>query len=209
MTYNALIRLASQWPLVLGSRSPRRVALLQELGIAFQQFIPAVEERQEAGEPPYAFARRMAETKALETAAQMNAGHIALGCDTIVVINDEILQKPRDEDEAFSMLSRLAGRKHVVCTALALSEGTKLLASGWELTEVFFNSVTAPQIREYIRSGEPADKAGAYGIQGMGSFLVDRINGHLDNVVGLPRTLLNNLSEKVIASLNKPPPVPS
>jgi septum formation protein len=90
---------------------------------------------------------------------------------------------------------------HVVCTALALADQGKILAADHELTEVYFNPVTAQQIYDYIATGEPMDKAGAYGIQGMGAFLVDRIDGHLDNVIGLPRTLLNSLAEEVTAKL--------
>jgi len=202
MRYNYIRQLADQWKLVLGSKSPRRVALLKEIGVSFEQIIPPLEESRQAGEPAYLFAKRLAEDKALWVVRQINAGHVVIGCDTIVVLGDRVLQKPDDETEAFEILSILSGRMHVVCTALALVKDEKLLASGYELTEVFFNPAKAEQIRDYIATGEPRDKAGAYGIQGMGAFLVDRINGNVDNVIGLPRTLLNKLAEEVIAKSN-------
>jgi septum formation protein len=200
--YSHIRQLAQRRKLVLASRSPRRVALLRELGISFKQIIPSFEERQKQGEPAFQFARRLAKDKALSVAGQINASHLVVGCDTIVVLNDNILQKPRDENDAFGILTALADRMHIVCTALALADQGKLLAADHELTEVYFNPVTAQQIRDYIATGEPMDKAGAYGIQGMGAFLVDRIRGNLDNVIGLPRTLLNSLAEEAIAKLN-------
>ncbi len=201
MKYSHIRQLAHRRKLVLGSRSPRRVALLKDLGIAFKQIIPSLEEQRREGEPAFQFARRLAKDKALSVAAKTNAGHLVIGCDTIVVLDDNILQKPRDESEAFEILTTLAGRTHVVCTALALAERGRLVAADYELTNVCFNPVTAQQISGYIATGEPMDKAGAYGIQGMGAFLVDRIDGNLDNVIGLPRTLLDSLAEEVIAKL--------
>jgi len=202
MKYSHIRQLAQRWKLVLGSGSPRRVALLKELGITFKQIIPSLEERQKQGESAFQFARRLAKDKALWVAKQTDGDQLVIGCDTIVVLDEKILQKPCDKSDAFRILSELAGRMHVVCTALALVENEKLIASDCEFTKVYFNPITAQQIRDYIATGEPMDKAGAYGIQGMGAFLVDRISGNLDNVIGLPRTLLNSLAEEVIAKLN-------
>lgn len=202
MKYSHIRRLAQRRNLVLGSRSPRRVALLKELGVPFKQIIPSLEERQDRGEPAFQFARRLARDKALSVAGQTEADHLVIGCDTIVVLNDSILQKPRSKREAFEILTTLAGRMHIVCSALALAEQERLIAADYELTEVYFNRVTERQIRDYIATGESMDKAGAYGIQGMGAFLVDRIDGNLDNVIGLPRTLLNSLAEEAIVKLN-------
>jgi septum formation protein len=198
MKYNSIHRLAQRWKLVLGSGSPRRVALLRELGVPFTQVVPAVDESRHENEPPFSYAQRLAEQKTLQVADRVNDSHIVIGCDTVVVLDDRVLQKPQSEDDAFAILSALSGRTHVVCTALALARSGQLLASGAEKTEVLFNPVTPQQIRDYISTGEPMDKAGAYGIQGMGAFLVDRIKGNLDNVVGLPRTLLDRLAEEVI-----------
>ena len=198
MTYPNLIRLASRSRLVLGSRSPRRVELLRAVGINFVQQIPDIEENPRPGEPPYDYAVRLAEEKALEIAAGCAADDVVLGCDTIVVLGDHILEKPADPNDAQRLLSALSGQQHVVCSALALAGQTGLLKSGYELTTVYFHRVTSQQIHDYIRSGEPMDKAGAYGIQGMGSFLVDRIEGNLDTVVGLPRSLLDRLAGEVL-----------
>jgi septum formation protein len=204
MKYDHIRQLADHWQLVLGSGSPRRVAFLREIGIRFKQIIPDLQESPQENESPFLFAQRLAQDKALWVAGQLNADYIVIGCDTVVVLHNRVLQKPSSEDDAFAILSALAGQKHVVCTALALARQEKLLASGYELTEVVFNPVTAQQIRNYIATGEPMDKAGAYGIQGMGSFLVDSIKGNLDNVIGLPRMLLNKLAKEVMAKVDKP-----
>ncbi|PWB68307.1 septum formation protein Maf [candidate division GN15 bacterium] len=198
MTYPDLARLASRYRLVLGSRSPRRVELLRDAGIAFIQRIPDIEENPRPGEPAYEYAVRLAEEKALEIAAGCEPGDIVLGCDTIVVLGDHILEKPADTADAHRLLSQLSGQQHIVCSALALAGRRGVLKSGHELTKVYFHPVTSQQIHDYIRSGEPMDKAGAYGIQGMGSFLVDRIEGNLDTVVGLPRSLLDRLAGEVL-----------
>lgn len=172
--------------------------MLSAIGINFVQRIPDIEENPCPGEPPYEYAVRLAEEKALEIAVGCEANDIVLGCDTIVVLGDQVLQKPTDRDDAHRLLSELSGKHHVVCSALALAGQTGLLTSGYELTTVYFHDVTPRQISDYILSGEPMDKAGAYGIQGMGSFLVDRIEGNLDTVVGLPRSLLDRLAGDVL-----------
>ncbi len=198
MTYPDLVRIASRYRLVLGSRSPRRVELLQAIGVDFVQRIPDIEESPRPGELPYVYAVRLAEEKALEIAAGCDAIDIVIGCDTIVVLGEHILEKPTDQDDAHRLLTTLSGKQHVVCSALALAGPHGLLKSGYELTTVYFHHVTPQQISDYIQSGEPMDKAGAYGIQGMGSFLVDRIEGNLDTVVGLPRSLLDRLAGEVL-----------
>ena len=109
-----------------------------------------------------------------------------------------MLGKPSDEEEAFRTLSTLASKQHTVCTALAVADRNGILASGYELTDVWFNKVSDRQIRDYIASGEPMDKAGAYGIQGMGAFLVDRLEGNLDTVIGFPRKLLESLAQRIM-----------
>ena len=137
------------------------MALLRDVGVAFRQIVPSLEEPRDPDAPAFLFAQHLAEHKALWVAKQVDAGHLVIGCDTIVVLDDKILQKPDNEEEAFEILSALSGQMHVVCTALALVRHEELLASGYELTEVFFNPVTAEQIRDYIATGEPMDKAGA------------------------------------------------
>ncbi|UCE24877.1 MAG: septum formation protein Maf [Candidatus Zixiibacteriota bacterium] len=198
MKYKYLTRLADKYEIVLGSRSPRRLKLLKETGIHFKQIIPNLEEDQLPGEPPYEFAERLARDKALEISQQLTDRQLVIGCDTIVVLQNRVLGKPADQDEAFNILSSLAGKSHIVCTALALADRSGILTSGYELTSVIFNSVTPRQIKDYIASGEPMDKAGSYGIQGMGAFLVDSIEGNLDTVIGFPRELLECLAKRVL-----------
>jgi septum formation protein len=196
MTIDALKALAQKRRLVLGSRSPRRVQLLAELGIGFRQEISELDEVQRPSEDPFRYAVRLAEDKALDVSRRCDPDEIVIGGDTVVVLDGVILGKPSDRDEAIASLLRLSGKRHTVCTALALVNGTGVLCSGAENTEVYFNHVTREQVAHYVDTGEPMDKAGAYGIQGMGAFLVDRIEGNLDNVVGLPRALLNSLSNE-------------
>lgn len=201
MAYPNLKRLAELRPIVLGSGSPRRLQLLQEVGIPFRQLTPDIHESILPGERPYSFAKRLAEDKALAVAQKTAPADLVIGCDTIVVLNDVVLGKPTDEADAFNILSSLSGHQHVVCSAVAYAVTGRLLASDYELTKVTFNEVSGEQIRQYIATGEPMDKAGAYGIQGMGSFLVDSIEGNLDTVVGLPRVLMEWLAGEVLLLL--------
>ncbi len=201
MAYPNLKRLAKRRRVVLGSRSPRRVTLLGETGIRFDQIIPTVEECREPGEPPFHYALRLAADKARWIMSRLERDQITLTCDTIVVLGDRVLEKPVDEDDALAILTALSGHRHVVCTAVVWATEKEILASDYETTDVYFNTVTASQIRVYIASGEPMDKAGAYGIQGMGAFLVDRIEGNLDTVIGLPRTLLERLAGEINGKL--------
>lgn len=198
MKFKYLSLLAENFGIVLGSGSPRRVTLLKETGITFEQIIPDLEEDQLEGEPPYEYAERLARDKADLVAKKIKDGQVVIGCDTIVVLDGKVLGKPVDENEAFQTLSILAGKQHTVCTALAIADHDKILASGYELTDVLFNEVTAEQIRQYIATGEPMDKAGAYGIQGMGAFLVDSLEGNLDTVIGFPRKLLESLAQQIM-----------
>ncbi|MBK7140967.1 MAG: septum formation protein Maf [bacterium] len=198
MTYPNLTALATRHPLVLGSGSPRRLQLLGEIGIPFTQRIPDIHESIRQGEAPYDYALRLAEEKALVTAISGEVNEISLGCDTIVVLGNRVLEKPTDPHNALQILTLLSGQQHVVCSAVAFARHSGLLASDYELTKVYFNPITTQQIQEYIDTGEPMDKAGAYGIQGMGAFLVDRIDGNLDTVVGLPRALIERLAGEIL-----------
>ena len=197
MNFRYIRQLAEKRPVILGSSSPRRFRLLTDTGIDFHQVTPLTDENLKPDEAPYAYAKRLAEEKALEVSAQHD-GQLVIGADTVVLLEGEVLGKPDDDDDAFRILTTLSGKKHEVCTALALVESSRLLSSGYEITEVFFNSLEETRIRDYIATGEPNDKAGAYGIQGIGAFLVDRINGNLDNVIGFPCTLLETLAREAI-----------
>ncbi|MBN1212939.1 MAG: septum formation protein Maf [candidate division Zixibacteria bacterium] len=201
MNFKYLLQLAEKRSIILGSSSPRRYRLLKESGVAFTQVIPHTEETRLENEPPCRYTLRLAEEKALEVAGQAGDDTIVIGADTVVSIGNEILEKPSDKADAHRILSYLSGKQHEVCTALALTAEGRVVASGYEITEVFFNEVTGEQIENYIASGEPMDKAGAYGIQGMGAFLVDRIKGNLDNVIGFPCHLLDRLAGETLNKL--------
>jgi nucleoside triphosphate pyrophosphatase len=196
MKFKELNGLLSKYRLVLASGSPRRVGLLRAAGINFRQLIPDIDENNHACPDPSELATLLAQKKALAVCGEIEIDEVILGCDTIVILNRLVLGKPGSEDEAFEMLSALSGNRHTVCSAIALLERGGHMASGFEFTDVYFNSVSAAQIKEYIKTGEPLDKAGAYGIQEEGGFLVDRIEGNIDNVIGLPMSLLDRLAGK-------------
>ncbi|RME24772.1 MAG: septum formation inhibitor Maf [Candidatus Zixiibacteriota bacterium] len=195
--------MAAKLPLVLASGSPRRVMLLHELDIPFTQVIPQIEEKRYPDEAPDTYAERLAKEKA-QTGQRMSSPEaVVIGCDTIVVLDNRVLEKPDSPEHALEMLSRLVGRRHTVCSAVALAGPENRIVAGCERTDVYFNHVQREQLLEYIRSGEPLDKAGAYGIQGAGGFLVDRIEGNLDTVIGLPRRLLDALAGQMLSLLQE------
>ncbi len=199
MTNNILKDLTNKYEIILGSGSPRRVKLLKELEIPFTQMIPDIDETIQPDEKPYDFALRMSAQKGESLAKQLTNKQLAISCDTIVILNDMVLGKPKDPQDAFEILTTLAGKQHIVATSLAFTSHEKLLVNDFETTIVYFNKVSDRQIRDYIATNEPLDKAGAYGIQGMGAFLVDRIDGNLDNVIGFPRRLLTKLAGQILS----------
>ncbi|MCH9032633.1 MAG: septum formation protein Maf [candidate division Zixibacteria bacterium] len=192
--------------LTLGSKSPRRRELLERAGISFELFSPQTDESPIPGESPEDFCQRVALAKARETLeSSTSKTRIHLGGDTVVVLEGEILGKPIDSSDAHAILTRLSGATHTVLTAIALatidSSGEELVEVGLERTQVTFHDVTSPQIDEYIATGDPLDKAGAYGAQELGAFLVDCIAGRLDNVIGLPLKLTDQLASKLLKRL--------
>jgi len=179
--------------LVLASASPRRRFLLELVGFEFEVIPPAINEVDHADEDPVTHVIRLAEVKARSVAGVLGEG-LVLGADTIVLLGGEILEKPRDEDEAFEMLSRLSGAWHVVYTGLAVVDAaTGESAAGYETTRVKIREMSAGEIRAYIGTGEPMDKAGSYGIQGYGAAIVEAVEGCYFNVVGLPLVRLLRL----------------
>jgi len=167
-------------PLVLASRSPRRRQLLEMLGIPIRVDVADIQELMLPGEAPSAYARRLARDK-----ARAVPGAFVLGADTIVVLDGEVLEKPRDAEDAVRMLGRLQGKRHDVLTAVALmAEG--VLHEADVTTGVWFREADEETLRAYVATGEPMDKAGAYGIQGVGAALVERIEGDYFTVMGLP-----------------------
>jgi septum formation protein len=160
---------------------------LRTAGLEFSVRSRPVEEVRAAGEGPEEYARRLACAKA--GAAWESAGEIVLGADTIVVLDDRVLEKPRDADDARAMLRMLSGRTHTVVTAICLRHaGGEIVDTA--STRVHFVELDEREIEEYVASGEPMDKAGAYGIQGLASKFVDRIEGCYFNVMGLPLPLV-------------------
>jgi len=173
--------------LVLASQSPRRAELLRQAGIPFVVRVAAVDETPLAGERPEAYVVRLAERKAM--AVEAAAEEIVLGADTTVVVGGAMLGKPDSLAGARHMLVQLAGRRHQVLTGICLRHSGQVVRD-WAETQVWFNAMSRREIREYARSGEPMDKAGAYAIQGLASRYVERIEGCYFNVVGLPVELV-------------------
>jgi septum formation protein len=169
--------------LILASRSPRRAELLSRLGLEFTVRVPEVDESLRPGEQPARAADRLARLKA--GAISGRDGALVIGCDTLVVHRGEILGKPTTRAEAVAMVCRLQGGEHVVYTGVALSSPERM-ESALEATRVWFRSLDPRECEEYVATGEPMDKAGAYGIQGFGAAIVERIEGDYFNVMGLP-----------------------
>ena len=187
--------------LILASQSPRRRYLLEQAGIEFSVIPSSFDENSVKPSSPDVYVRQLAESKARDISEQY-AGSWVIGADTIVFIDGNILGKPDSRGEARSMLERLSGKTHQVLTGYCICcHSIGRLFSDVVKTEVRFKKLTAREIDWYINSGEPFDKAGAYGIQGIGTFLVRRINGSYTNVVGLPVCEVMDflIREKIIA----------
>lgn len=185
--------------LILASASPRRAELLRGAGYAFETMVVDVDETARPGEAPGAYVRRLAADKSAAAASVVAAGRqgsaaapIILGADTTVVVGGEMLGKPRDDDDSVTMLRRLSGRRHEVLTGVSLRQGAREVGRV-EATIVELATLTADDVAWYVASGEGRDKAGAYGIQGLASRFVRRIEGSYSNVVGLPVACVHEL----------------
>jgi septum formation protein len=181
-----------QPPIVLASQSPRRELLLKMLGLRFDIIPAEVDETYRKGESAKPHTERLAREKALVVAAQ-RPDALVIGSDTVVVLDRRVLGKPRDPEHAVEMLMNLQGRLHRVETAVAISSPDGLLLSGVESVRVRFRTFDRTLAEEYVRTGEPLDKAGAYGIQGFGAAIVERIEGDYFAVMGLPIGLMLSL----------------
>lgn len=187
---------ASEPPaLVLASASPRRVAILEMLGLAFEVCPAGVSEEVRYGEGPRELAERLAREK-VEAVARERGDALVLGGDTVVAVDDDILGKPSDEEHAVRMLLELAGRTHRVHTALALATPDGRTHTRTADADVSFRAFGADTARSYASSGDPLDKAGGYGIQGKGSALVSAVSGDYYAVVGLPVAAFVELLER-------------
>ena len=180
-------------PVILASNSPRRKDLLRQIGVDFSIDPADVDESVLPNESPEGYAVRVALEKARVAAARAGAG-IVIAADTIVVLNDEILGKPVNAEDAERMLTLLSGKAHSVITGLAVMDAaTGRALTRTSLTRVWFHSLSQQEIASYVATGEPLDKAGAYGIQERGAVFVERVDGCYFNVVGLPLSLLMGL----------------
>jgi septum formation protein len=190
-----LSRLAESVGLVLVSGSPRRKKILTQAAIPFEIIVPEIEEKIRPDLPPDKQAIDLARQKVTSVVKDNQRAYLA--CDTIVVLDGEILTKPLDEADAMRILKKLSGRRHSVFSGLVLHDARlNLFYEAVEESRVKFNDLSEPDLTAYIATGEPLDKAGAYGIQGMGGFLVDSVQGNIDNVVGLPMGAVEALANR-------------
>lgn len=176
--------------IVLASGSPRRQELLGRMGITdFTVRVPEVEESYPAGLSPEETVCYISREKSDAARLLCDENELIITADTMVFLDDKRLGKPKDEAQALEMLTALAGRRHTVCTGVTVRRGNVILTRA-QSTDVYFRPATERELCAYIRTGEPMDKAGAYGVQGKGSLLVRRIDGDFFNVMGLPVEML-------------------
>lgn len=172
--------------LILASSSPRRSDLLKQLGLEFRILVREVDESPPTGLSPFELVQLLAVKKAMAVARLLEDG-IVIGADTLVVVNGQPLGKPADGEEAVEMLKRLQGAGHEVCTGVALVDAaTRKVQVELERTRVFFRTLEEEEIRRYVATGEPLDKAGAYAVQGLAAIFIKGLEGCYTNVVGLP-----------------------
>ncbi|NQZ21674.1 MAG: septum formation inhibitor Maf [Colwellia sp.] len=188
--------------LILASQSPRRKELLSQLGYKFKTLAANIDETVIKGELPAQYVLRLAKEKAQFIAQQQSEDCIVLGSDTSVVLNQRILGKPENIEQCCQQLMLLSNNTHQVLTAIAAVKN-KQIVSALITTEVTFKTLTIDEIKRYWQTGEPQDKAGAYGIQGIGGQFVTQINGSYSAVVGLPLYE----TAKLLAELGRPTPI--
>lgn len=187
--------------IVLASGSPRRRELLERIGVRdFVVRVPEAEEAFPEGLTPPEVVSYISREKAEAAAKLCGPEDIVITADTMVFLDDKRLGKPRDERHALEMLTALQGRRHTVCTGVTVRQGGRSLTEA-ESTDVFFRPASEAELRSYIATGEPMDKAGAYGVQGRGALLVERLEGDFFNVMGLPLLRLARMLEKFGISL--------
>lgn len=185
----SLFRLKDGENIILASASPRRRELLKLICEDFKSVSPDVDETVPAQVEILKRPQFLAVKKAMHVCGELSEKAVVIGCDTGVFIDDEMLGKPKDEEEAFSMLKKLQGKDHLVVTGCCITDGTHKREFS-VTSRVFFYPLSDEDIKDYIATGEPMDKAGAYGIQGKGSLLIEKIQGDYFNIVGLPLSAL-------------------
>src|SRR6185437_2125457 len=187
-----------KFKLILASASPRREEILRNAGFVFEVVTPHLDESTRPNEAASAYVLRLAEEKARAARRQLSdklagGSSVIIGADTVVVIDNEILGKPSSPENAREMLRRLSGQTHEVYTGLAVLPGNGTARTAVEKTRVTFQPLSKKEIEDYVASGEPFDKAGAYAIQGKGGKFISRIEGCYFNVMGLPLARLNTM----------------
>lgn len=191
-------QILGQRELILASSSPRRKEILKKEKIKFKIRYPSDLVEETLTSDPVEHVLILSRVKAESVSSNADGG-IILGADTVVALDGAILGKPTDPQDAFAILKKLSGRTHRVYTGLTLlNRYNGKTISSFDVTRVKFNRLEDQKILDYIATGEPMDKAGAYGIQGMGSFLVESIDGNLDNVIGLPTGKLREMLAEII-----------
>ena len=178
--------------IVLASQSPRRRELLSRMGLDFSVCSPSIDEDAFSAPEPLELVKLLSREKALQVAAGQGKDTLVIAADTVVVRDGTALGKPASSEEAEAMLSSLSGRSHLVCTGVTVTRNGHTVTEA-EVTQVTFRGLDREEIRRYVATGEPMDKAGAYGIQGLGALLVSGIRGDYSNVVGLPVCLLGQI----------------
>lgn len=179
--------------IILASQSPRRKELLERMGIQdFETISPNVDESAFHGLPPEELVRRLSAEKAAAVAGKVGEDAVVIAADTVVALEGAVLGKPADELDAFKMLSALSGVRHQVYTGVTVCRGGEK-QTAHEVTDVTFRELSEREIEDYISTGEPMDKAGAYGIQGYGALLIQGISGDYYNVMGLPVCRLSGM----------------
>jgi septum formation protein len=178
--------------LILASASPRRQELLREAGVPFETHPAHIPEERLPGEAAIPYVQRLSREKALAVARRF-PGHFVLGADTIVLVDDNVLEKPRDQQDATRMLRLLSGRAHNVITGVSLITPAGSIDTRTCTTQVFFRKLMEQEIQTYVAGNEPMDKAGAYAIQGGAACFADRLEGEYSNVVGLPLLLVTEM----------------
>ena len=189
--------------LILASQSPRRKELLGLLGIPFTIQVPQADETMDPNDDPASQVMEVSQRKAWAVCA--GEKNVVIAADTIVVCDGEILGKPHSKEDACRMLSMLSGRSHLVMTGMTVTHDRHTL-SCTEITEVFFRELSQEEIMRYVESGEPMDKAGAYGIQGGAALFVEKIDGDYYNVMGLPVCRLTQMLKQMAPELMEDQP---
>ena len=182
--------------IILASASPRRAAILRQIGLRFTQKVSNIRETGSGALAPADLTQRLACRKAREI-VKTHKKAVVIGCDTMVIYKGKIFGKPKDKEQALAMLTKLNGRYHEVCSGVAVKLPGRNIAAASEITKVYFHTMSRRELQWYVNTGESMDKAGAYGIQGKGAMLVKKIEGCYYNVVGFPLNKFLNIMDSL------------